>query len=311
MRIAFLGTPDFAVPSLQMLIDRGYDVVGVFAQPDRPKGRGGKLTPPPTKVLAGQHGIPVFQPEKIRRPDGQEMLKSLAPDLMITAAFGQILSKENLAVPPLGCINVHGSLLPKYRGAAPIQWAVINGEKTTGVTTMLTDIGIDTGDMLLKKEIEILPDETAGELFDRIAILGAQVLEETLQALEAGTLQPVPQNEAEATHCAMLQKEDGHIDFQKTAQEIHDRIRGVSPWPGAYGLLDGQVLKLWKAKKATNWETQGEPGEILSADGKNGLIVAAADGAVEILELQAAGAKRMDAKAYLRGKSLPVGGKFC
>ncbi len=311
MRIAFLGTPDFAVPSLQMLIDRGYDVVGVFAQPDRPKGRGGKLTPPPTKVLAGQHGIPVFQPEKIRRPDGQEMLKSLAPDLMITAAFGQILSKENLAVPPLGCINVHGSLLPKYRGAAPIQWAVINREKTTGVTTMLTDIGIDTGDMLLKKEIEILPDETAGELFDRIAILGAQVLEETLQALEAGTLQPVPQNEAEATHCAMLQKEDGHIDFQKTAQEIHDRIRGVSPWPGAYGLLDGQVLKLWKAKKATNWETQGEPGEILSADGKNGLIVAAADGAVEILELQAAGAKRMDAKAYLRGKSLPVGGKFC
>jgi len=313
MRIAFLGTPDFAVPSLQMLIEEGYEVAGVFAQPDRPKGRGGKLTPPPVKVLAGAHDIPVFQPEKIRLPEGHKMLKDLAPDLMITAAFGQILSKENLSVPPLGCINVHGSLLPKYRGAAPIQQAVIDGEKVTGVTTMLTDVGIDTGDMLLQKEIAILPDETAGELFDRIAVLGAQVLRETLEALKAGTLRPVPQDETLATHCAMLKKEDGHVAFTKSSQQIHDLIRGVSPWPGAYGLLDGEVLKFWRARIVSPEELNGRrgaPGEILTADGKNGLIVATADGAVEILELQAAGAKRMEAKAYLRGKSLPAGGIF-
>ena len=307
MRIAFLGTPDFAVPSLSMLLEQGYSVVGVFCQPDRPKGRSGKPAPPPVKVLAQEHGIPVFQPQRIRNEEGARMLSDLAPDLMITAAFGQILSKENLAVPQLGCINVHGSLLPKYRGAAPVQWAVINGEKTTGVTTMLTDVGIDTGDMLLKKEIEIGPDETAGELFDRIALLGAEALQETLELLKAGTLRPTPQNEAEATHCRMLKKEDGHVDFSMPTQKIHDLIRGVNPWPGAYCALGEETLKIWAAKPAKG---AGEPGTILLSDPKAGLVVATGDGAIELTEIQAAGAKRMDARAYLRGKPLPVGGRL-
>jgi len=307
LRIVFLGTPDFAVPSLQMLIDEGYEVVGVFCQPDRPKGRSGKPAPPPVKVLAEANGIPVFQPNRIRLPEGHEMLKSLAPDLMITAAFGQILSAENLAVPKHGCINVHGSLLPKYRGAAPVQWCVIDGEKTTGVTTMLTDVGIDTGDMLLKKEIAIGENETAGELFDRIALLGAETLKETLEQLKAGTLTATPQNEAEATHCRMLKKEDGHVDFALPTAKVHDLIRGVNPWPGAYAMLDEQPLKLWASRPA---QGSGEPGTILVADPKQGLVIATGDGAVEITELQAAGGKRMEAKAYLRGKSLPVGGKL-
>ena len=307
MRIAFLGTPDFALPSLQMLVSEGYEVAAAFCQPDRPKGRSGKPAPPPVKTLAQKYNIPVFQPEKIKSPEGQAMLRSVAPDLMITAAFGQILSAENLAVPPLGCINVHGSLLPKYRGAAPVQWCVINGERTTGVTTMLTDVGLDTGDMLLQKSIEILPDETAGELFERIAILGAEVLKDTLQALSSGTLQRTKQNEAQATRCSMLKKEDGHVDFSKPAQRVHDLIRGTDPWPGAYAHLNGTTLKLWKSRLT---EGEGAPGEILCADPKRGLVVAAGGGAIEITELQAPGAKRMKAADYLRGKQLPVGGRF-
>lgn len=308
MRIAFLGTPDFALPSLQMLCDEGFDVAAVFCQPDRPKGRSGKPAPPPVKVLAEKLGIPVFQPQKIRLPDGQAMLESVRPDLMITAAFGQILSADNLAVPPLGCINVHGSLLPRYRGAAPVQWCVINGERTTGVTTMMTDVGIDTGDMLLQQSIDILPDETAGELFDRIAELGASVLKDTLAALCAGTLVRTPQNPALATHCSMLKKEDGKVDFSLSTRRIHDLIRGTDPWPGAYATLDTQTIKLWKSRVA---EGSGIPGEILVADPKGGLIVATGDGAIEITELQAPGAKRMKASDYLRGKHLPVGGRFC
>jgi methionyl-tRNA formyltransferase len=307
LRIAFLGTPDFALPSLKMLVDEGYDVCAVFCQPDRPVGRSGKPVFPPVKAFAVEHGIPVYQPEKIRLPEGQAMLEEAAPDLMITAAFGQILSAENLAVPPLGCINVHGSLLPKYRGAAPVQWAVINGERVTGVTTMFTDVGLDTGDMLLKQEIEILPNETAGELFDRVAVLGAQVLKDTLVALQNGTLIRTKQDESQATKCRMLKKEDGHVDFSLPAQKVHDLIRGVDPWPGAYAFIDGMPLKLWQSRIV---EGLGRPGEILVADGKNGLVIAAGEGAVKIGEIQAPGGKRMDAAAYLRGKSLPVGGLF-
>lgn len=307
LRIAFLGTPEFALPSLNMLWAGGYKICAVFCQPDRPAGRSGKPVFPPAKAFAVERGIPVFQPEKIRLPGGQAMLEAAAPDLMVTAAFGQILSAENLAVPRLGCINVHGSLLPKYRGAAPIQWAVINGESVTGVTTMFTDVGLDTGDMLLKKEIAILPDETAGELFVRVAELGALVLKDTLAALENGTLARTKQDEAQATKCRMLKKEDGRVDFSLPAKKVCDLIRGVDPWPGAFALFGNAPLKFWRARIC---EGKGEPGEILFADPQNGLVVATGGGAVQIGELQAPGGKRMDAAAFFRGKTLPVGGSF-
>ena len=307
LRIAFLGTPEFALPSLRMLLTEGHEVCAVFCQPDRPVGRSGKPVFPPVKEFAVKRGIPVFQPEKIRLLEGQAMLEAAAPDLMVTAAFGQILSAQNLAVPRLGCINVHGSLLPKYRGAAPVQWAVINGESVTGVTTMFTDVGLDTGDMLLKKEIAILPDETAGELFCRVAELGALVLKDTLAALENGTLTRTRQDEAQATKCRMLKKEDGRVDFSLPAKKAHDLIRGVDPWPGAFALFEGMPLKFWKSQIC---EGSGEPGEILFADARNGLVVATGEGAVKIGELQAPGGKRMDASAFFRGKTLPAGGKF-
>ena len=307
MRIAFLGTPDFAIPSLKMLCGEGYTVAGVFCQPDRPVGRSGRPVFPPTKVFALERGIPVFQPEKIRLPEGQAMLVSAAPDLMVTAAFGQILSRENLAVARLGCINVHGSLLPKYRGAAPVQWAVINGESVTGVTTMFTDVGLDTGDILLKKEITIGPDETAGELFNRVAELGAVVLKDTLKALLAGTLARARQNEAEATKCRMLKKEDGHADFSLPAKSVHNLIRGVDPWPGAYAVINGEPVKFWRSEPVIG---SGVPGEILFADPENGLVIAAKEGAVKIGQLQLPGGKRMDACAFFRGNRLPAGGRF-
>ena len=212
MRIAFLGTPEFALPSLDMLYRAGH-TLAVFTQPDRPVGRHATLTPPPTKAYALERGIPVFQFEKIRLSEGVAALQGFAPDLMVTAAFGQILSAENLAIPTYGCINVHGSLLPKYRGAAPIQWAIINGETETGITTMMTDIGMDTGDILLVDRIAIDPDETAGMLFERMAVLGAETLRRTITALEAGTLTRIPQDEAQATKCPMLKKEHGKLDF--------------------------------------------------------------------------------------------------
>ncbi|MBE5784240.1 MAG: methionyl-tRNA formyltransferase [Clostridiales bacterium] len=302
MRIAFLGTPDFALPSLKMLIKEGH-TLHVFTQPDKPVGRKAVMTPPPVKKLALEHGIPVFQCEKIRMEEGCEALRDFAPDLMVTAAFGQILSAENLSIPKCGCINVHGSILPKYRGAAPIQWAVINGEKETGVTTMMTDAGLDTGDILLVKKTPIGENETAGELFDRLAELGAELLKETIEALEAGMLVRTPQNEAEATKCGMLKKEDGHVDFDRGMQYVHDRVRGMNPWPGAFAYCDGEVIKLWKTKK-TDLPSTSVPGKCIAADPKKGLFVDAGDGVIEILELQFPGAKRMDAKTALRGHDL-------
>ena len=304
MKIAFLGTPEFAVPSLQALVDAGH-TVAVFTQPDRPQGRHATLTPPPVKELAQKLGLPVYQFEKIRLPEGVAALKEYAPDLMVTAAFGQILSAENLAIPPYGCVNVHGSLLPKYRGAAPIQWSVIDGEAVTGITTMLTDVGLDTGDILLKQEVEIDPDETAGELYERLAVIGAELLLKTIDALEAKAIIPIKQDEALATKCPMLKKEHGKLEFsQWSAKKVHDRVRGVNPWPGAYALLpDGKPLKIWRTRVAELPEP-AVPGTCVG-DGKQGLFIACADGsAVEVLELQAPGSKRMEAKAYLRGKPL-------
>lgn len=303
MRIAFLGTPEFALPSLQMLIDAGHTLC-VFTQPDKPQGRHAVLTPPPVKALALEYGIPVHQPSRMRNAEGLEPLRAFGPDLMVTAAFGQILSAENLSVPQYGCINVHGSMLPKYRGAAPIQWAVINGEPVTGITTMLTDIGLDTGDILLARELPILSDETAGELYARMAELGADVLKETIEQLANGTLARTPQEEEKATKCRMLQKEDGKLSFFQPAKRIHDRVRGVNPWPGAYAYIEGgmDTLKIWRTRMAGE-KAQGEPG-MLFGDEKCGLFVSCLDETLEILELQAAGGKRMDAKMYLRGKPL-------
>ena len=244
MKIAFLGTPDFALPSLKMLYERGDDIV-VFTQPDKPVGRKAIMTAPPVKKLALEYGLDVFQFDKIRSEEGLAAIKDADPELMVTAAFGQILSKENLSVPRYGCINVHGSLLPKYRGAAPIQWAVINGEEKTGVTTMLTDIGLDTGDILLERETEIGKDETAGELFDRLDEMGAELLKETIEKLERNELEPKKQNDAEATKCSMIKKEHGHIDFSKSEKAIHDLVRGMNPWPCAYAMLEGKAVKIW------------------------------------------------------------------
>ena len=302
MKIAFLGTPEFALPSLQMLVDEGHEIA-VFTQPDRPKGRHGELTPPPVKELAVRYGLPVYQFEKIRLPDGVAALKWVAPELMVTAAFGLLLSKENLDIPLHGCINVHGSLLPKYRGAAPVQWAVVNGETVTGITTMLTDVGMDTGDMLLKREVEIGPEETGGELMERLSYIGAELLKETIAALQNGTLTREKQNETEATKCPMLKKEHGKVDFSKNAREVHNLVRGVTPWPGAYAFLGGEPVKLLKVRR-TGLRAEGEAGVVAVASPQEGLFVNAADELVQILELQFAGGKRMEASSALRGRSL-------
>lgn len=303
MKIAFLGTPDFALPSLKMLYERGDDIV-VFTQPDKPVGRKAVMTAPPVKKLALEYGLDVFQFDKIRSEEGLAALKDADPELMVTAAFGQILSKENLSVPRYGCINVHGSLLPKYRGAAPIQWAVINGEEKTGVTTMLTDIGLDTGDILLERETEIGKDETAGELFDRLAEMGAELLKETIEKLERNELEPKKQNDAEATKCSMIKKEHGHIDFSKSEKAIHDLVRGMNPWPCAYAMLEGEAVKIWRTRRIPTKKTGSKAGSILCADKQNGLIVKCGDGDIEILELQFPGSKRMSAQAAMLGHEL-------
>lgn len=301
MRIVFMGTPEFAVPSLEKLIGAGYEVAGVFTQPDRPRGRGKKLAPSPVKECALAHGIPVFQPERIRR-DGVEDLRALKPDLCVTAAFGQILSQEILDIPKLGNINVHASLLPRHRGSAPIAHAILQGDKKAGVTTMMMDAGIDTGDMLLRAETEIGATETCGELTERLSRIGAELLGETLAALEQGTLERIPQNEAEMTYDPMLRKEMGELDFRESAEAVKGRINGLNPWPCASVSLGEEKLKLLRAETA---QGSGTPGQVLAAGPKEGLILACGTGAVRILELQAPGGKKMRAEDYLRGHSLP------
>ena len=309
MRVVFMGTPDFSVPSLQALLDNDYEVVGVFTQPDRPKGRGGKVQMSPVKELALQYSLPVIQPLKIRQ-DGLEPLRALSPDVCVTAAFGQILSQEVLDVPKIGTVNVHASLLPRHRGSAPVQWAILQGEQVTGVTTMLTDKGIDTGDMLLREQVPIDPEDTAGTLLEKLSRVGAELLVKTLQGLEAGTVTPIPQNPEEATYDPMLKKEMGLLDLSKPVEECICRIRAMSPWPCAWVPLAGEnVLKVWRGAPASGWET-AEPGTILCADPKKGLVVAAGNGAMELCEIQAPGAKRMAARAFLLGHSLPLGKKL-
>ena len=303
MRIAFLGTPEFALPSLEMLIGARHELA-LFTQPDRAVGRHGTPVAPPTKQLALRHGIPVFQFERIRAPEGLAALKDFAPELMITAAFGQLLSQANLDIPTLGCINVHGSLLPKYRGAAPIQWAIVNGETETGITTMMTDAGMDTGDILLMERTPILPDETAGELSARLSVLGASLLEKTLALRQSGTLPRVPQDHALATKCVMLRKEHGKIDFTFSAQRVHDLVRGMNPWPGAFAMRDDTPVKLWATRLTGDPEPPAgsAPGTCFG-DPRRGLFVLCGDRSLEILELQLPGGKRLDGKTFLRGNA--------
>lgn len=305
MRVILLGTPDFAIPSLNMLLHEGYDVAAVVCQPDRPRGRRGKPVACPTKAEALRQGLEVLSFERLRSPEGVAALTQLRPDVMVTAAYGQILSRAILRIPPMGCVNVHGSLLPKYRGPAPIQWAIINGETTTGITTMLTDRGVDTGDILLQREIAIGPEETAGELFDRMAVLGADVLRQTLRLMASGELTPVPQNPALATHYPMLTRDDGRIDWTASARDIVSRVRGVNPWPGAFTSYQGSVLKVWKA--AVREGDGAAPGSVIAADTQKGLIIAAGSGSVKIMEMQASGGRRMDPRDYLRGHGIEIG----
>lgn len=306
MRIVFLGTPEFGVPSLEALLKAGHEVVGVFTQPDRPKGRGKKMEYCPVKACAVSHGIPVFQPVKIRL-ESVEDLKALQPELCVTAAFGQILSQEILDIPSHGTVNVHSSLLPKYRGSSPINWALLCGEKVTGVTTMMTDKGMDTGDILLQKEVEILPGETAGELTERLSLIGAELLIETIQKIEDGTCPRTPQNHEQMSYYPMLKKEMGLIEWGMEAEKILWRICGLSPWPGTYTFIGGEMLKIWQGRVET-WD-EGTPGDILEADGKKGLLIKAGKDAVRVVELQAQGGKRMKAADYLRGH--PINAKAC
>ncbi len=297
MRIVFMGTPDFAVPSLEALLARGHEIAGVYTQPDKPKGRGQKLLPPPVKTLALEHGIPVYQPATLRTEEAAQTLRALRPELIVVAAYGKLLPPAVLTIPPKGCINVHGSLLPKYRGAAPIQWAVINGEKMAGVTIMQMAEGMDTGDMLQKVETTVGENETAGELFDRLKVLGAELLVDTIDRLD--DIVPEPQNEAEATHAPMIQKDMGAVDWTQPAQVVHNLVRGLNPWPAAYFTLSGKRIKLYRTQIV---RAQGEPGMLTERDGE--MTVFCGRDAVQLTEIQPENGKRMRGSAYLRGHPL-------
>ena len=307
MRIVFMGTPDFAVPCLQALIDDGHDVCAVFTQPDKPKGRHGVLSAPPVKELALKYDIPVYQPDLLKNDEIKSFFASLGADLALVVAYGKILPEEFLNAPKYGCINMHASLLPKLRGAAPIQWSIINGEKRSGVTAMQMDKGLDTGDILLSESVEIRDDETAQELHDELSVLGAQVMRKTLLMLQKGVLLPIRQDDSQSTYAPILTKELSAIDWQKSALQIHNQIRGLYPWPGASAVLNGKTLKIHSAKLLG--KTEGEPGEVVFNDHR--LCVACGDGnAVELLVIQAPGKKAMPVTDYLRGNPVVLGTIF-
>lgn len=305
MKVVFMGTPDFAVPSLEMLIEK-HEVVAVVTQPDKPKGRGKKMVYPIIKEKALEHNIKVLQPNKVREEEFLEVLKELNADIIVVVAYGQILPESILNMPKYGCINVHGSLLPKYRGAAPIQWSVINGEKKTGVTTMYMAKGLDSGDMLLKGEMDILEDDTFGSLRDRMSLVGAKVLEETLERIQSGSVERIEQNHNEATYAPMIEKETGHINWEKGSDEIINLIKGMDPQPGAFCIYKDEVLKVWKAVKAEDKYESAKIGEIVDIN-KKGFIVKTNDGALLITEIQAKGGKRMTTDAYMRGHEIEKG----
>ncbi len=308
-RVAFMGTPEFAVPSLNALAAAGYEIAGVFTQPDRPAGRGHKLVACPVKVRALELGLPVYQFEKLRSPEGVQTLKSLDIDLMITAAFGQILNAELLSIPKMGTVNVHASLLPRHRGSAPINRCILEGDEVAGVTTMLTDVGIDTGAMLLRAETPVGENETAGELTERLSKLGAELLIETLPKYLSGEIQPIAQDESQATYEPMLNKEMAKVDWTRPAIEIARQVRGLNPWPCAETSFAGGRLKIYMAKPSDR-VSNAQPGEVIASGTKEGLIVACGTGSLELIEIQAPGAKRMTAKAYLTGKKIETGTRF-
>ena len=304
LKVVFMGTPEFSVPILQMLIENT-NVLGVVTQPDKPKGRGKAMQASPVKECALSHGIEVFQPTKIRESENVEYLRKFGADIFVVAAFGQILPKSILDMPKYGCVNIHASLLPKYRGAAPIQWAVINGDEVTGVTTMLMNEGIDTGDMIAKKQVRLAEDETGGSLFDRLADTGAELIVETMKMLEEGTAEFTPQNSEEATHTSMISKELGSIEWSKPAAEIERLIRGLNPWPSAYTRLKGKTFKIWKAQ-VVEVSSSDKPGTIIKI-GKDELLVQTGEGALSLIEVQLEGKKRMDVASFLRGCQIEEG----
>ena len=305
MKIIFMGSPDFAVGTLEAIIEAGHEVLLVVTQPDKPKGRSGALQYTPVKECALAHGIEVFQPTKIRLEENVEFLRKYEADIFVVAAFGQILPKSILDKPKYGCINVHASLLPKYRGAAPIQWAVINGDPVTGVTIQQMDIGVDTGDIILTKELAISEEETGGGLFDKLAVVGAEACIEALEQIANGTATRTPQNHAEATHVSMISKEFGNIDWDKSATEIERLIRGLNPWPSAYTKLDGKTFKIWKAK-VVSAENEYATGCIIHV-GKGQMEVQTGNGVLSLLEVQLEGKKRMEVDAFLRGYHVDEG----
>lgn len=319
MNVVFMGTPDFAVAALEAIIEAGHRVTAVVTQPDKPKGRGGIMQMPPVKVCAVAHGIPVFQPVKIKDAESIDMLRTYAADVFVVAAFGQILSEEILNMPRFGCVNIHASLLPKYRGAAPIQWAIINGDKTTGVTIMQMDKGIDTGDMFCKQEVTISPRETGDSLHDKLAQAGAKLIVEALPKIESGDMTPVKQNDEESSYVKMLQKSMGKIDWQQSAQSLDCLIRGLISWPGAFTVRNGKILKIWEEEAVTDEELRKNEAACVITDGAAGTVVLVekdafyvqtGDGILKISAVQPEGKKRMAVKDYLLGYQIKAGEKL-
>lgn len=301
-----MGTPDFSVPVLQKLIDDQYNIVGVVTQPDRPKGRKKVLTPPPVKVEAEKHGLPVLQPEKIREKEELDKIFALEPDLIVTAAFGQILPKELLDAPKLGCINVHASLLPELRGGAPVHYSIMQGKAKTGITIMYMAEKLDAGDILTQVEVAIDERDDVGILFDKLSIAGAKLLSETVPLLLEGKITPVKQDEEKATFAYTIKREQEKINWAKTGEEIYNHIRGLCPWPVAFTTLDGQVMKVWWGEKVKT-EEKAEPGTVIGFE-KDGFIVATGnETAIKVTELQPAGKKKMKGEDYLRGQALQIG----
>ena len=322
MRIVFMGTPDFSVPALKALVEAGHQVIAVVTQPDKPKGRGKEVQMTPVKIQAMEYGIPVYQPAKVREASFVEVLKGLEADVYVVIAFGQILPKAVLELPKYGCINIHASLLPKYRGAAPIQWCVIDGERETGITTMMMDVGLDTGDMLEKAVIPIEEKETGGSLHDKLSMAGGDLILSTLKKLEEGTLVRTPQTDEGTCYAKMLTKSLGDIDWNQDAVSIERLIRGLNPWPSAYTLWNGKTIKIWSADVTTGREAAAflsesgvpsetgiTPGTVVCSD-KHSLVVCTGDGLLSVRELQMEGKKRMDTPAFLRGYPIPEGDVF-
>ncbi|MGN1313479.1 MAG: methionyl-tRNA formyltransferase [Lachnospiraceae bacterium] len=308
MKIVFMGTPDFAVGALEALVKAGHEVVAAVTQPDKPKGRGGRMQLPPVKVWAIEHHIPVFQPAKIKTPEAVEVLKGYQAELFVVAAFGQILSREILEMPKYGCINIHASLLPKYRGAAPIQWAILEGEKETGVTLMQMNEGLDTGDMLAKCKVSIEEGETGETLFDKLTQAGARLLIDTLPAIEAGTILPEPQDDSKSSYAPMIKKEMGLLDWTQPAQKLERMVRGLNSWPSAYTYLNGKSMKIWEAK-AEEAESSLPAGTVTQVT-KEEIKVQTGEGWLILKSIQLEGKKRMEVKAFLLGYPLEKGMKF-